>query len=155
MKNELVVAKTIFKQDGAQLYRHIRYEYSYDDRQRLTCKEASKWDGAKGAWMPEKIHKIHKNESTPPCRAFIFVLSLPHTSKTTPMKATMLTLILFFTSLYFCSCSEHRYPRVLLTADSLAQTSPDSALSLLKQLKDSIGREPDCRLHRGALSFGR
>lgn len=138
-----MVAKTIFKQDGAQLYRHIRYEYSYDDRQRLTCKEASKWDGAKGAWMHEKIHKIHKNESTPPCRAFIFVLSLPHTSKTTPMKATMLTLILFFTSLYFCSCSEHRYPRVLLTADSLAQTSPDSALSLLKQLKDSIGREPE------------
>ena len=76
-----------------------------------------------------------------PC--FLFVLSLPHTSKTTPMKATMLTLILFFTSLYFCSCSEHRYPRVLLTADSLAQTSPDSALSLLKQLKDSIGREPE------------
>ncbi len=59
------------------------------------------------------------------------------------MKATMLTLILFFTSLYFCSCSEHRYPRVLLTADSLAQTSPNSALSLLKQLKDSIGREPE------------
>lgn len=55
----------------------------------------------------------------------------------------MLTLILFFTSLYFCSCSEHRYPRVLLTADSLAQTSPNSALSLLKQLKDSIGREPE------------
>lgn len=32
VKNELVVAKTIFKQDGAQLYRHIRYEYSYDDQ---------------------------------------------------------------------------------------------------------------------------
>ena len=42
VKNELVVAKTIFKQDGAQLYRHIRYEYSYDDQKRLTCKEASK-----------------------------------------------------------------------------------------------------------------
>ena len=31
VKNELVVAKTIFKQDGAQLYRHIRYEYSYGE----------------------------------------------------------------------------------------------------------------------------
>ena len=52
VKNELVVAKTIFKQDGAQLYRHIRYEYSYDDQKRLTCKEASKWDGAKDEWTP-------------------------------------------------------------------------------------------------------
>lgn len=52
VKNELVVAKTIFKQDGAQLYRHIRYEYSYDDQKRLTCKEASKWDGAKDEWIP-------------------------------------------------------------------------------------------------------
>ena len=52
VKNELVVAKTIFKQDGAQLYRHIRYEYSYDDQKRLTCKEASKWDGTKDEWTP-------------------------------------------------------------------------------------------------------
>ena len=52
VKNELVVAKTIFKQDGAQLYRHIRYEYSYDDQKRLTCKEASKWDGVKDEWVP-------------------------------------------------------------------------------------------------------
>ena len=52
VKNELVVAKPIFKQDGAQLYRHIRYEYSYDDQKRLTCKEASKWDGAKDEWTP-------------------------------------------------------------------------------------------------------
>ena len=52
VKNELVVAKTIFKQDGAQLYRHIRYEYSYDDQKRLTCKDASKWDGTKDEWTP-------------------------------------------------------------------------------------------------------
>ncbi|MCD8092708.1 MAG: DUF3836 domain-containing protein [Bacteroides sp.] len=52
VKNELVVAKTIFKQDGGQLYRHIRYEYTYDDQKRLTSKEASKWDGAKDEWVP-------------------------------------------------------------------------------------------------------
>lgn len=52
VKDELVVAKTIFKQDGAQLYRHLRYEFTYDDQKRLTAKEATKWDGAKDEWVP-------------------------------------------------------------------------------------------------------
>ena len=48
VKNELVVdqdqslSKTVHNFTGT-----IRYEYSYDDQKRLTCKEASKWDGAK------------------------------------------------------------------------------------------------------------
>lgn len=52
VKNELVVAKTIFKQDGSQLYRHMRYEFTYDDKKRLISKEASKWDGTKDTWVP-------------------------------------------------------------------------------------------------------
>lgn len=52
VKDELVVAKTIFKQDGAQLYRHLRYEFTYDNQKRLTAKEATKWDGAKDEWVP-------------------------------------------------------------------------------------------------------
>lgn len=52
VKDELVVAKTIFKQDGAQLYRHLRYEFTYDDQKRLTAKEATKWDGSKDEWVP-------------------------------------------------------------------------------------------------------
>lgn len=52
VKNEMVVAKTIFKQDGNRLYRHLRYEYNYDDQNRLTGKEASKWDGSKEEWKP-------------------------------------------------------------------------------------------------------
>ncbi len=32
VKNDLIVAKTIFKQDGAQLYNHIRYEFTYDEK---------------------------------------------------------------------------------------------------------------------------
>ena len=52
VKNELVVAKTIFKQDGSQLYRHIRYEFVYDEQNRLASKEAYKWDGARDQWKP-------------------------------------------------------------------------------------------------------
>lgn len=53
VKDELVVSKTIFKQDGAQLYRHIRYEFTYDELKRMTGKEAFKWDGEKDKWMPD------------------------------------------------------------------------------------------------------
>lgn len=52
VKNEMVVAKTIFKKDDAQLFRHIRYEFTYDDQKRLTAKEASKWDTTREEWMP-------------------------------------------------------------------------------------------------------
>lgn len=52
VKNEMVVAKTIFRKDGAQLYRHIRYEFTYDDQKHLTAKEASKWDATREEWMP-------------------------------------------------------------------------------------------------------
>lgn len=59
------------------------------------------------------------------------------------MKTAILTLVLFSASLYLCSCGRYRHSSALLTADSLAETRPDSALSLLRQLKDSIGREPE------------
>lgn len=52
VKNEMVVAKTIFKQDGNQLYRHIRYEYTYDEKNRMSEKKAYKWDSADNQWDP-------------------------------------------------------------------------------------------------------
>ena len=52
VKNDLVVAKTIFKQDGAYLYNHMRYEFTYDNENRLTAKIASKWNSVKEEWMP-------------------------------------------------------------------------------------------------------
>lgn len=52
VKNDLVVSKTIFRQDGTYLYNHMRYEFTYDNENRLTGKIASKWDGAKEQWMP-------------------------------------------------------------------------------------------------------
>lgn len=52
VKNEMVVAKTIFKQDGNQLYRHMRYEFTYDNQKRLAGKEAYKWNSSRDQWEP-------------------------------------------------------------------------------------------------------
>ena len=52
MNGEQVASKTIFKKDGAYLYRHIKYDYTYDNNNRLTGKTAYKWNGLKEAWDP-------------------------------------------------------------------------------------------------------
>ena len=44
VKNDLVVAKTIFN--------HMRYEFTYDNENRLTGKTASKWDSLQSRWTP-------------------------------------------------------------------------------------------------------
>lgn len=66
VKGEMVVAKTIFKQDGGQLYRHIRYEYTYDDQKRLTSKTATKWNGVSDQWSPyfKMTYQYDNNEIT-------------------------------------------------------------------------------------------
>ena len=52
VSGELVTSKTIFRKDGAYLYKHIRYNFTYDNQNRLTGKEASKWDAIKEEWAP-------------------------------------------------------------------------------------------------------
>ena len=52
MTGELMTAKTIFKNEDGRLYRHLRYAYTYDTENRVTSKEASKWDSSKEAWVP-------------------------------------------------------------------------------------------------------
>ena len=52
MTGELMTAKTIFKNEAGRLYRHLRYTYTYDTENRVTSKEASKWDSSKEAWVP-------------------------------------------------------------------------------------------------------
>ena len=52
MTGELMTAKTIFKNEDGRLYRHLRYTYTYDTENRVTSKEASKWDSSKAAWVP-------------------------------------------------------------------------------------------------------
>lgn len=52
VENNLVVAKTIYKQDGNYLHNHMRYKFAYDDANRLVSKTAAKWDGATDEWVP-------------------------------------------------------------------------------------------------------
>ena len=52
MTGELMTAKTIFKTEDGHLFRHLRYTYTYDTENRVTIKEASKWDSVKEAWVP-------------------------------------------------------------------------------------------------------
>ena len=46
MTGELMTAKTIFKHEAGHLFRHLRYTYTYDTENRVTSKEASKWDSS-------------------------------------------------------------------------------------------------------------
>ena len=52
MTGELITAKTIFKNEDGHLFRHLRYTYTYDNENRVTRKEAAKWDNVKEAWVP-------------------------------------------------------------------------------------------------------
>ena len=52
MTGELMTAKTIFKNEDGHLFRHLRYTYTYDNENRVTIKEASKWDSSKETWVP-------------------------------------------------------------------------------------------------------
>ena len=69
VKNDLVVAKTIFKQDGTYLYNHMRYEFTYDNENRLTGKTASKWDSLQSRWTPyfKMSYQYENNEIIMSC----------------------------------------------------------------------------------------
>ena len=51
MTGELMTAKTIFRNEDGHLFRHLRYTYTYDSENRVTSKEAFKWDSVKEAWV--------------------------------------------------------------------------------------------------------
>lgn len=48
---ELVASKIIYRLDGA-LYRHMKYDFTYDDQKRMVAKEAYKWNGTHAEWVP-------------------------------------------------------------------------------------------------------
>ena len=52
MTGELITAKNIFRNEDGHLFRHLRYTYTYDNENRVTSKEASKWNSEKEAWVP-------------------------------------------------------------------------------------------------------
>ena len=49
--DDLVVSKVIYRLDGS-LYRHMKYDFTYDDQKRVTAKEAFKWDSSTEKWIP-------------------------------------------------------------------------------------------------------
>lgn len=51
--NGLKVAETIYKSDGDVLANYMKYNYTYDEQNRLTMSEALKWDGQKNEWKKE------------------------------------------------------------------------------------------------------
>ncbi len=59
-----VVSKTVFRKDGAYLYRHTRYDYTYDDQQRLTGEKMAKWNAVNEAWEPYSKRTYEYNEKT-------------------------------------------------------------------------------------------
>jgi len=66
VQNDLIVAKTIFKQSGTYLYNHMRYEFTYDDENRLTNKTAaSKKNGCLISGCPISIPTMKSPYPTP------------------------------------------------------------------------------------------
>ena len=49
--DDLVVSKVIYRLDGS-LYRHMKYDFTYDDQKRISSKEAFKWDSSSEKWIP-------------------------------------------------------------------------------------------------------
>ena len=52
MTGELMTVKTIFKNVDGHSFCHLLYTYTYDNENRVTSKEAAKWDNVKEAWVP-------------------------------------------------------------------------------------------------------
>ncbi len=48
---DLVVSKVIYRLDGS-LYRHMKYDFTYDDQKRMATKETFKWDASTDKWLP-------------------------------------------------------------------------------------------------------
>lgn len=55
------------------------------------------------------------------------------------MKWTEPLLIIILLPLFFLSCDSKPYPHVLLSADSLTNICPDSAILLLEKIKNNYG----------------
>lgn len=52
VKNEQVISKTIYRLDD-YLYRHAKYDYTYNENGYVSVKEAFKWDDRKQLWKPD------------------------------------------------------------------------------------------------------
>lgn len=50
-KDGVTVGQTVYKMDGGTLSNYMKYNYKYDDQQRMTESEAMKWNSEKNDWQ--------------------------------------------------------------------------------------------------------
>ncbi len=51
--NGLKVAETVYKADGNTLSNYMKYNYTYDEQNRMTKSEALKWDSEQNKWVKD------------------------------------------------------------------------------------------------------
>ena len=49
-ENGMTVGQTVYKMDGNTLANYMKYNYKYDDQNRMTESEALKWNNTKNTW---------------------------------------------------------------------------------------------------------
>ena len=53
------VAETVYKMDGNTLANYMKYNYKYDDQNRMTESEALKWNSTKNTWATTCASAMH------------------------------------------------------------------------------------------------
>lgn len=48
--NGVMVGQTVYKMEGSALANYMKYNYTYDNQNRMTESEALKWNSTKNAW---------------------------------------------------------------------------------------------------------
>jgi hypothetical protein len=49
-KDGMMVAQTVYKQEGGSLSNYLKYNYKYDDQKRMVESETVKWNSIKNRW---------------------------------------------------------------------------------------------------------
>ncbi|WP_321334008.1 DUF3836 domain-containing protein [uncultured Bacteroides sp.] len=49
-RDGMLIAQTVYKQDGNSLSNYIKYNYKYDDQKRMTENETLKWNSINNCW---------------------------------------------------------------------------------------------------------
>ncbi len=52
VENEKVISRIIYRNDGG-LENHMKYDFTYDEQNRILSKEIFKWDRRKQCWSPD------------------------------------------------------------------------------------------------------
>lgn len=50
-KDGVMVGQTVYKMEGGALANYMKYNYTYDDSQRMTESETQKWDSNTNKWV--------------------------------------------------------------------------------------------------------